>query len=106
MWTTPTRAPSAVGAPGTAQPYSASVFNISAMSFGSLGAHAIEALSAGAKKGGFYHDTGEGGVSRYHRKGGADLVWEIGSGLFRLPGKRMAVSIRAPAMSRPIPRSR
>ncbi|MEZ5955415.1 MAG: FMN-binding glutamate synthase family protein [Hyphomonas sp.] len=71
-----------VGAPGTAQPYSASVFNISAMSFGSLGAHAIEALSAGAKKGGFYHDTGEGGVSRYHRKGGADLVWEIGSGYF------------------------
>ncbi len=71
-----------VGAPGTAQPYSASVFNISAMSFGSLGAHAIEALSTGAKKGGFYHDTGEGGVSRYHRKGGGDLVWEIGSGYF------------------------
>ena len=71
-----------VGAPGTAHPYSASVFNISAMSFGSLGANAIEALSTGAKMGGFYHDTGEGGVSRYHRKGGADLVWEIGSGYF------------------------
>lgn len=71
-----------VGAPGTAKPYSASVFNISAMSFGSLGAHAIEALSTGAKRGGFYHDTGEGAVSRYHRKGGADLVWEIGSGYF------------------------
>jgi len=71
-----------VGAPGTAQPYSASVFNISAMSFGALGAHAIEALSAGAKKGNFYHDTGEGGVSPYHRAGGADLVWEIGSGYF------------------------
>ena len=71
-----------VGAPGTSQPYSASVFNISAMSFGSLGAHAIEALSTGAKKGGFYHDTGEGSVSRYHRKGGADLVWELGSGYF------------------------
>lgn len=69
-----------IGAPGTAQPYSASVFNISAMSFGSLGAHAIEALSAGAKKGNFYHDTGEGGVSPFHRAGGADLVWEIGSG--------------------------
>ncbi|KDA02500.1 glutamate synthase [Hyphomonas oceanitis SCH89] len=52
------------------------------MSFGSLGAHAIEALSTGAKKGNFYHDTGEGGVSRYHRAGGADLVWELGSGYF------------------------
>ncbi|MCA8899850.1 MAG: FMN-binding glutamate synthase family protein, partial [Hyphomonas sp.] len=71
-----------VGAPGTAKPYSASVFNISAMSFGSLGAHAIEALSTGAKMGGFYHDTGEGAISRYHRKGGADLVWELGSGYF------------------------
>ena len=71
-----------VGAPGTKQPYSASVLNISAMSFGSLGAHAIEALSTGAKKGDFYHDTGEGGVSRYHRAGGADLVWELGSGYF------------------------
>jgi glutamate synthase domain-containing protein 2 len=71
-----------VGAPGTAQPYEASVFNISAMSFGSLGAHAIEALNRGAAKGGFYHDTGEGGVSRYHRAGGGDLVWELGSGYF------------------------
>ena len=71
-----------VGAPGTAKPYSASVFNISAMSFGSLGAHAVEALNRGAAKGGFYHDTGEGGVSRYHRAGGGDLVWELGSGYF------------------------
>jgi glutamate synthase domain-containing protein 2 len=71
-----------VGAPGTPKPYSASIFNISAMSFGSLGAHAIEALSTGAKAGGFYHDTGEGSVSRYHRKGGGDLVWELGSGYF------------------------
>lgn len=71
-----------VGAPGTAQPYSASVFNISALSFGSLGAHAIEALNRGAKKGGFYHDSGEGGVSKYHKAGGGDLVWEIGSGYF------------------------
>ncbi|MEO0664087.1 MAG: FMN-binding glutamate synthase family protein, partial [Planctomycetota bacterium] len=63
-------------------PYSASVFNISAMSFGSLGAHAIEALNRGAAKGGFYHDTGEGGISRYHRAGGGDLVWELGSGYF------------------------
>ncbi|GGB78429.1 FMN-binding glutamate synthase family protein [Henriciella pelagia] len=71
-----------VGANGTAKPYSASVFNISAMSFGSLGAHAIEALNRGAAKGGFYHDTGEGGVSRYHKAGGGDLVWELGSGYF------------------------
>ena len=71
-----------IGAPGTAKPYSASVFNISAMSFGSLGAHAIEALNRGAAKGRFYHDSGEGGVSRYHKAGGGDLVWELGSGYF------------------------
>ncbi|MEO0451046.1 MAG: FMN-binding glutamate synthase family protein [Pseudomonadota bacterium] len=71
-----------IGAPGTAQPYSASVLNISAMSFGSLGAHAIEALNRGAAKGGFFHDSGEGGISRYHKAGGGDLVWELGSGYF------------------------
>ena len=65
-----------------AQPYDASVFNISAMSFGSLSANAILALNAGARKGGFYHDTGEGSISRYHREPGGDLVWEIGSGYF------------------------
>ena len=68
--------------PERAQPYSASVFNISAMSFGSLSANAILALNQGAKRGGFYHDTGEGSISRYHRDGGGDLVWEIGSGYF------------------------
>lgn len=71
-----------VGAPGTAKPYSASVLNISAMSFGSLGGKAIESLNRGAAKGGFYHDTGEGGISRHHKAGGGDLVWEIGSGYF------------------------
>ncbi len=65
-----------------AQPYSASVFNISAMSFGALSAAAIRALSAGARRGGFYHDTGEGSISAYHREGGGDLVWELGSGYF------------------------
>ena len=65
-----------------AQPYSASVFNISAMSFGSLSANAILALNGGAKAGGFMHDTGEGSISRYHREHGGDLVWEIGSGYF------------------------
>ncbi len=71
-----------VGGAECAKPYSASVFNISAMSFGALGAHAIEALNRGAKIGEFFHDTGEGGVSRYHKAGGGDLVWEIGSGYF------------------------
>ena len=66
----------------SAQPYSASVFNISAMSFGSLSAAAIRALNAGARRGGFYHDTGEGSISPYHREPGGDLVWEIGSGYF------------------------
>jgi glutamate synthase domain-containing protein 2 len=64
------------------QPYSSSVFNISAMSFGSLSANAIRALNKGAKNGGFYHDAGEGSISPYHREHGGDLVWEIGSGYF------------------------
>jgi glutamate synthase domain-containing protein 2 len=64
------------------QPYSASVFNISAMSFGSLSANAIRALNGGAKLGGFAHDTGEGGYSPYHREMGGDIIWEIGSGYF------------------------
>jgi glutamate synthase domain-containing protein 2 len=65
-----------------AQPYSASVFNISAMSFGALSANAIRALNQGARRGRFYHDTGEGSISQYHRENGGDLVWEIGSGYF------------------------
>lgn len=68
--------------PDRAQPYSASVFNISAMSFGALSANAILALNGGAKRGGFYHDTGEGSISQHHRVHGGDLVWEIGSGYF------------------------
>jgi glutamate synthase domain-containing protein 2 len=71
-----------IGGPQCAQPYSASVLNISAMSFGALSANAIRALNAGAAKGGFYHDTGEGGISPYHRECGGDIVWEIGSGYF------------------------
>ena len=72
----------AVGGPDCRQPYSASVFNISAMSFGALSANAIRALNRGAKLGGFAHDTGEGGYSPYHREGGGDIIWEIGSGYF------------------------
>ena len=64
------------------QPYSASVFNISAMSFGALSANAIRALNLGAKTGNFAHDTGEGSISRYHREHGGDLIWELGSGYF------------------------
>lgn len=66
----------------SAQPYDVSVLNISAMSFGSLSANAIRALNAGARRGGFYHDTGEGSLSSYHRENGGDVVWEIGSGYF------------------------
>jgi len=65
-----------------AQPYSASVFNISGMSFGALSPNAVLALNAGAKRGGFAHDTGEGSISRYHRQHGGDLIWQIASGYF------------------------
>ncbi len=65
-----------------AQPYSLSVFNISAMSFGALSANAILALNAGAKRGGFAHDTGEGSISAHHRVHGGDLIWEVASGYF------------------------
>ena len=71
-----------IGGARCTQPYDAAVFNISAMSFGALSANAIRALNLGAKKGGFYHDTGEGSISRYHLEHGGDLVWEIGSGYF------------------------
>jgi glutamate synthase domain-containing protein 2 len=71
-----------VGNKDCKKPYSSSIYNISAMSFGSLSANAISALNKGAAEGGFAHDTGEGGVSRYHREGGGDLIYEIGSGYF------------------------
>ncbi|MBS0221572.1 MAG: FMN-binding glutamate synthase family protein [Proteobacteria bacterium] len=71
-----------IGGPECTRPYSASVFNVSAMSFGALSANAIRALNEGARLGGFAHDTGEGGYSPYHRAGGGDIIWEIGSGYF------------------------
>lgn len=64
------------------QPYSASVLNVSAMSFGALSGNAVEALNAGAKIGGFAHNTGEGGISPHHLKNGGDLIWQIGTGYF------------------------
>ena len=71
-----------IGEEGCDKPYSASVFNISAMSFGALSANAVLALNKGAKQGNFAHDTGEGSISRYHKQHGGDLIWEIGSGYF------------------------
>jgi len=67
---------------GRAKPYSMSVFNISAMSFGALSANAIRALNLGAKLGNFAHDTGEGSLSRYHRENGGDIIYQIASGYF------------------------
>jgi glutamate synthase domain-containing protein 2 len=71
-----------VGRADCRQPYAISLFNISAMSFGALSANAIRALNKGARLGGFAHDTGEGGFSRYHREFGGDIIWELGSGYF------------------------
>jgi glutamate synthase domain-containing protein 2 len=71
-----------IGNDACKQPYSASIFNISAMSFGSLSANAIRALNKGAQMGNFYHDTGEGSISPYHLEHGGDIVWELGSGYF------------------------
>ncbi|GAA4072512.1 FMN-binding glutamate synthase family protein [Flavobacterium cheonanense] len=70
-----------IGSSQCTKPYNASMFNISAMSFGSLSKNAILALNNGAKQGGFYHNTGEGGLSPYHLQGG-DVVWNIGTGYF------------------------
>ncbi len=92
-----------IGGPDCTQPYDASIFNISAMSFGSLSANAIRALNQGAKAGGFAHDTGEGGISPYHLEAGGDLIWEIGSGYFsarhpdgRFDPERFAENARRP----------
>ncbi len=71
-----------VGAGSAKNPYSASILNISAMSYGALSRNAIRALNLGAKQGGFYHNTGEGGVSPYHLEHGGDLVWQVGTGYF------------------------
>jgi glutamate synthase domain-containing protein 2 len=71
-----------IGGEACRRPYDLSLFNISAMSFGALSANAIRALNRGARLGGFAHDTGEGGYSRYHKEFGGDIIWEIGSGYF------------------------
>ncbi len=69
------------------EPYSCSLFNVAAMSYGSLSANAIEALNGGAKIGNFAHNTGEGGISPYHLKHGGDLIYQIGTGYFGSRGK-------------------
>jgi glutamate synthase domain-containing protein 2 len=71
-----------IGGSQCTQPYKAALFNISAMSYGSLSAAAVRALNKGAQMGDFFHDTGEGGLSPYHLEYGADVVWEIGSAYF------------------------
>src|SRR5260370_8718692 len=88
-----------IGGPDCTRPYSASVFNISAMSFGALSPNAVRALNAGAKKGGFAHDTGEGGASPYHRENGGDIIWEIGPRYFgcRNPHRASTPAALAPA---------
>lgn len=70
-----------IGNDQCSQPYHASILNIGAMSYGALSKTAIQSLNEGAKLGGFAHNTGEGGISPYHLKGG-DLVWQIGTGYF------------------------
>ncbi len=71
-----------IGSSQCAKPYMASLFNVSAMSYGSLSKNAILALNSGAKQGGFFHNTGEGGLSPYHLEPGGDVVWNIGTGYF------------------------
>jgi glutamate synthase domain-containing protein 2 len=71
-----------IGGPACKQPYDAAVLNVSAMSYGALSKNAILALNRGAKLGGFYHNTGEGGLSPYHLDGGGDICWQVGTGYF------------------------
>jgi glutamate synthase domain-containing protein 2 len=71
-----------IGGDACTQPYEASVYNVSAMSFGAISPEAIRALNRGAKNGQFYQNTGEGGLSKHHLKEGGDIVWQIGTGYF------------------------
>jgi len=80
-----------IGGEKCTQPYEASIFNISAMSYGSLSKNAIMALNKGAKAGNFYHNSGEGSVSPYHQQGG-DVVYQIGTGYFGCRGENCTFS--------------
>lgn len=82
-----------IGGSDCKQPYSAAIFNVSAMSFGSLSSAAIESLNGGAKLGKFAHNTGEGGISPYHLKHGGDLIYQIGTGYFGSRSKEGGFSL-------------
>lgn len=71
-----------VGTEACSQPYDLSILNIGAMSYGALSKTAILSLNEGARLGRFAHNTGEGGISPYHIRGGGDLIWQIGTGYF------------------------
>ena len=78
---------------GRKRPYRPkSVLNVSAMSFGSLSAKAVESLNKGAKKAGAYHNTGEGGLSPYHSHG-ADVVFHFGTGYFGVRSKEGSLDL-------------
>jgi glutamate synthase domain-containing protein 2 len=79
-----------IGGPDCARPYDMALMNVSGMSFGALSGNALRALNNGARKGGFAHDTGEGGLTPYHL-GGADVVWGARVRLFRRPRRRRRV---------------
>lgn len=89
-----------IGEGRCSQPYSASLFNVSAMSYGALSKNAILALNTGAKLGGFYHNSGEGGLSPYHLKPGGDLVYQLGAGYF---GSRDDEGRFAPSVFKNVP---
>ncbi len=92
-----------IGGSQCQQPYNASIFNISGMSFGAIGGNAVLALNQGAKLGGFAHDTGEGSISPYHREGGGDIVWQVATGYFgcRTPDGRFDPDLFAKTASAP-----
>ncbi|MDP2316441.1 MAG: nucleoside diphosphate kinase regulator [Pseudomonadota bacterium] len=92
-----------IGGPRCTQPYDASIFNVSAMSFGALSKNAVLALNGGAAIGGFAHNTGEGGVSPYHLEPGGSLIWQIGTGYFgcRTPDGRFCPEAFAAMATRP-----
>jgi len=71
-----------IGKNTCSKPYNASIFNVSAMSFGSLSSAAVQSLAYGAKIGGFALNTGEGGISKYHLESNCDLIWQVGTGYF------------------------
>jgi len=71
-----------IGGSDCSQPYSCSLYNVSAMSYGSLSKNAVMALNGGAAIGDFAHNTGEGGIAEYHNRYGGDLIYQLGTGYF------------------------